>query len=99
MANKKNQYATKRFPDRDLYVIFHRGGFSDAAICNTIEDADRFIRNGEKKLGQIHFKYYFGAQAARNLPKGHKPREFKPRGPTKLDREYAFYASLVGRAA
>lgn len=67
---------------RELYAVFKNGKFIEAALIadqDFGDDADRYIRMQEKKLGQVGFSYLFGNNAWESLPLDYTPRVFLPR--------------------
>lgn len=67
---------------RELFAVFKNGQFIEAALVadqNYCDDADRYIRMQEKKLGQLGFTYLFGDKAWQSLPLDYTPRVFLPR--------------------
>lgn len=67
---------------RELYAVFKNGKFIEAALVSEegfSDDADRYIRMQEKKLGQVGFTYVWGNRAWEALPVDYTPRVFLPR--------------------
>ena len=78
----------------ELYVVFKGSVRVDAAYCNDINDADRFIRGAERKHGVSAIRYLWGKAAEKALPNGFKARTYRPRV-SAMDVEFAKYKAMA----